>query len=187
MKVEQNEFVYLIQEIKKNKYGLLVKAGKDWTENKVLKWEGVKIYLPLEAENFKQIKFAVLRIAKGKEYDTYDLELMSGKKVLPKNSEPDYGALNKGYKGEDGEIITTITVSKELLSKWTGLSAGDIERAFRDINLVETYSLMRLMPRIVALNRKQITIWREIGDKISGNWKLSIASKILERKHPIFD
>src|SRR5690606_21597469 len=107
------------------------------------------------------------------EFSTYELEILSEENILPKGTECNVGNEpgKKAWKGEDREIRTKMIISSDILSQWTGMSKRQIEMAFWSINFTDTYNLMKFLPRIITINKKEAKIWGTIGEKVEkGLW-----------------
>ena len=178
----QEEIVYPIEEENEKGRVVVIKAGKKWLENKVIKYEGFKIKIPKEVRNFDKLVFAVLSIEKGKEHDTYDLwlhahdgplELDEPYLVTPKSD----CIIDAG-----GDIETKLTISKGVLKKWTRLNGREINTAFRNLNIGSTYNLLLSLPRTITITKYKVIIFRNLNQIIDPH---NVCRLLFENRHPI--
>ncbi len=179
----KNDIIYLIEEKKEIGRVTEIKAGKQWVDNKVKRYEGIKLKIPLELKNYNEVTFVVLSI-KRKDYENYILHLHSHdfdindlKEHYEISQSDEYCMIDAG-----GDIEVTLTIKIDLLSKWTGVPAGEIRRAFDTVNLGSTYNLIVSMPRKIIVTKKEITITFNPHKKVDTS---NVCVYILDDKHPI--
>lgn len=182
--VEYKIINYPIEEKEEEERVIEIKAGKSWTDDdKVKQYEGIKFKIPKEISNNKLTTFAVMSITK-KNHETYILHLHSHdfdvnklKEHYEISQKDEYCMIDAG-----GDIEITLTIKKEILSKWIGIPTGEIRRAFDSIKLGLTYNLLASIPRKILVKQNEVAILIPKNDKVDN---ANVCIYILEGRHPL--
>jgi hypothetical protein len=181
----QKEIIYPIEDETEEGRAIIIKAGKKWVDrNKVIQYEGIKLKVPKEVRNKESIVFAVMSIERGKEHDTFDLWLHAHGGTTADELEEPYMVTPKSecYVDAGGDIETKLTISKDLLKKWTKLNGREIDNAFGSIKMGSTYNLMIALPRTITLTKYKVIIFRNLPKFIDS---ANVCNLLFDNKHPI--
>ena len=177
-----NDIVYSILEKKTDGRIVKIRAGKEWTEGRLIKYEGVNINIPAEVKD-KKVTFAVLNVKKI-EHDSYILHLHSHdfdgklKEAYEIPKEKEYCYIDSG-----GDIEVSLNIKIDLLSRWTGLAQRDIMDSFQNkLSLGLTYNLLASIPRKIIVDKKKVIIEFNPHKKID---TYNLCNYIFENRHPI--
>jgi len=178
------EISYPIEEENEEDRIIVIKVGKRWLENRVLKYEGFKLKIPKEVRDYEKIVFAVMNIEKGKEIDTFDIWLHAHNGPLPEDLDEPYTVTPRSvcYIDAGGDIETKLTISKEVLKKWARLKGENIDNAFRNLNVGDTYNLLLNLPRTITLSKYKVIVFRNLNQPID---HYNVCRLLLDNKHPL--
>lgn len=179
-----DEISYPIEEENEEDRTMIIKVGEKWLENRVLKYEGFILNIPKEVRNKKKIVFAVMSIEKGKELDTYNIWLHAHDGPLAEDLDDPYLITPKSvcYVDAGGDIETRLTISKDVLKKWTRLKGENIDNAFRNLNVGDTYNLLLNLPRTITLSKYKVIVFRNLNQPIDHH---NVCRLLLDNKHPL--
>ena len=81
-----------------------------------------------------------------------------------------------------GDIELTLKIENKLLSKWTGMTNGEIKRAFDSITFSTTYNLLASLPRRIVLTQKEVITEFMPHKKVDS---FNVCNNLLNNTHPI--
>lgn len=178
-----NDIVYQIEEKKEVGRTLVIKAGKKWTQDKIKKYEGIVLKIPIELKINKKTTFVVLGIKK-KDHETYILHLHSHDFDLqdlkypydvPKGDE--YAYIDGG-----GDVEVALKIKSDILSSWTNIYSTGLRIAFDTLNLGYSYNLLVSIPRTITVTTKQVILSFNPHKKVD---PLNVCNYLLKNNHPI--
>jgi hypothetical protein len=178
------ETIYQIEEEIQEGRAIIIKAGKKEVKDKIILYEGIKLKVPKEVRDRKEIIFAILSIAKGKEHDTFELWLHAHNGPLADEMDEPYEVKTNSdcYVDAGGDIETKLIISKDLLKKWTKLDGREIDRAFEKIRMGNTYNLMLTLPRKITIQKDKVIITKSVSKLIDS---INVCRLIFNNKYPL--
>ncbi len=144
-----------------------------------IKADKIDLRIPKEADSLEELEFAVLSIKEKKKFESYELGLtaQSDLKLLG------YDTISEDcYIDDGGDIETNLTISRELLKEWTGLTGKEIDKAFTSIHVGSTYNLMLKMPRRITVKKDWIIIEKSSKESIDS---LNVSNLIFDGRYPL--
>lgn len=175
------EFSYPIESEEQEGRAVVLHVGKKWREGKYIKYLGFKLKIPKEIRDFTEVKFAVLSVTKGDEYETYTLGLHAHASQMLDLGEP-YNESSDCFIDAGGDVETQLTVSKEVMQSWTKLSGREIDAALDKVHLGHTYNLLSCLPRTITVTKNKVIVQRKLHEPID---ELNVCQLLLTNKHPI--
>ena len=179
----REDVIYPVEEIKEEGRALAIKAGKNWVEDRIKKYEGILLRIPKELKGNKKTTFVVLGVRR-KDYDAFILHLHSHDVDVNELKEPyevsrkdEFCIIDAG-----GDVEVTLTVKSDMLSTWTGVLKGELRRAFDTVNLGSTYNVLVSMPRTIVVTKSEITLTFSPHRLVDS---MNVCNDILSGKHPI--
>ena len=164
----KSNIIYPIRETKEEKDEVLIKAGKEWIDEKrVIQYEGVELKLPKKSKEHSKIIFAVTMV--------WNVDLQN------------YALGLHTHEGECCELDGEMIVSKKMMMKLTGISDKSIRHAIEknNITLGDTYNLLVSLPRIITLTKKEVIISRNKNPRLVDS--MNVCRNIFGNNHPIDD